>query len=170
SRRSCATCPDSCLDGDSCPGVLQHAESQPDHRCDFSRSLARVGFSICHFGRRKRAGETLSHRRWTMRTCIRRSAICCIALGLLTVMALTASAPPEAQPVVNVTVVKSERKTVWRHIELPAQVEPSKQAELYARVAGVVQKVHADLGDRVKQGQVLAELAVPELEQGAAQK
>jgi len=49
-------------------------------------------------------------------------------------------------------------------IELPGQVEAAEQTSLYPRLAGYVQKVHVDIGDRVKKGQVLAELSVPEIE------
>src|ERR1043165_3846088 len=51
-----------------------------------------------------------------------------------------------------------------RTFEIPGQVEASEQTKLYAKVAGYVQKIHVDIGDRVRAGQVLAELAVPELE------
>jgi RND family efflux transporter MFP subunit len=63
-----------------------------------------------------------------------------------------------------VTVAKPERKTVHRIIELPGRVEASEQAALFSRVTGHVQKVSVDLGDHVKTGQLLVELAVPDLQ------
>ncbi len=52
---------------------------------------------------------------------------------------------------------------VRQNIELAGQLEPSQQVSVYAKVAGYVEKVHVELGDRVKQGQVLVELSVPEM-------
>ncbi len=49
-------------------------------------------------------------------------------------------------------------------IDLVGQLEPSEQVSVYAKVAGYVKKVHVGLGDRVKKGQVLVELSVPEME------
>ncbi len=43
------------------------------------------------------------------------------------------------------------------------RVEAAEQAGISARVAGVVDKVNVDIGDRVKKGQVLIELSAPEL-------
>jgi RND family efflux transporter MFP subunit len=78
--------------------------------------------------------------------------------------------PPEGQPVVTVTTAKPERNTVRRIFELPGQIEASEQTGLYAQIAGSVQTVHVDIGDRVKKGQVLATLAVPEIQAERKQK
>ena len=51
---------------------------------------------------------------------------------------------------------------------LPATVEPLEQADLYAKVAGYVMEVHADIGDHVKAGQPLAVIENPELESEVA--
>lgn len=45
----------------------------------------------------------------------------------------------------------------------PCAAEPLAEAAFYPRTAGVVKGLAADLGDRVKQGQVLAEIDAPEL-------
>lgn len=52
----------------------------------------------------------------------------------------------------------------------PAHVEPYERTTIYAKAAGFVSVVHVDLGDRVKKGQVLAELWIPEMDQQLAQK
>src|SRR5262245_25424796 len=51
-----------------------------------------------------------------------------------------------------------------RTLELPGQVEAAEQTKVHAKITAYVNKVHVDVGGRVKKGQVLAELAVPELE------
>jgi RND family efflux transporter MFP subunit len=101
-----------------------------------------------------------------------KTAFVCVLGGFLVLTMLLAwanrdpsqAAPPEAPSVPTVTTVKPERKALGRVIEQPALVEAFEQAELHARITGYVQKVHVDIGDRVKKGQVLADLVVPEME------
>ncbi len=63
-----------------------------------------------------------------------------------------------------VTTVRPERKTVVHPIEHPGfNVEAFQETALYAKVSGYVAKWHADIGDAVKKGDVLAELDVPEM-------
>src|SRR5205823_1402834 len=52
----------------------------------------------------------------------------------------------------------------------PAHVEPYETVELYAKASGYLKAIHVDIGDRVKAGQVLAELFIPELETQLQQK
>lgn len=49
-------------------------------------------------------------------------------------------------------------------MSLPATIEPLEQADLYAKVAGYIIEVQADIGDHVKAGQALAAIENPELE------
>jgi len=66
--------------------------------------------------------------------------------------------------------VKPVRTKLTRITEQPGQVEAFEQAPLFARVAGYVEKLHVDLGDRVKKGQTLAQLTAPELEDDVKQR
>ncbi|MFO0944923.1 MAG: efflux RND transporter periplasmic adaptor subunit [Planctomycetota bacterium] len=71
---------------------------------------------------------------------------------------------------------------VTRIIEQPGTVEAFEQTVLFAKIAGYVANIHVDIGQRVagptfddkgemtKPGQILAEIAVPELEEEAKQK
>jgi RND family efflux transporter MFP subunit len=52
---------------------------------------------------------------------------------------------------------------IVRTITLPAQVQPLRQAILYARVPGYLASISVDKGDRVRAGQSLAQVDVPEL-------
>ena len=87
-----------------------------------------------------------------------------------------------AAPPIKVTPIKPVRKTLVRMVEQPGQVEAFEEAPLFAKVTGYVQKLHVDLGDKVTgpksdaagkptaPGQVLCELAIPELNEEHAQK
>ncbi len=55
-------------------------------------------------------------------------------------------------------------------LKQPAQVEPYERASIVAKASGFVSMVHADIGDRVKKGDLLAELSIPEMEQERLQK
>jgi RND family efflux transporter MFP subunit len=49
-------------------------------------------------------------------------------------------------------------------VSLPATTAAFAQANIYARATGYIGKRNVDIGDRVKQGDLLVELAVPELD------
>lgn len=50
-------------------------------------------------------------------------------------------------------------------LNLPGELEPAEQVLLYAKVNGFVKKLHVDIGDVVKKGQILAVLEAPEMDQ-----
>ena len=66
-----------------------------------------------------------------------------------------------AAPVAPVAVV---RKTPVRTtLTLSGEFKPFQEVDLHAKVAGYIRTISVDVGDRVREGQVLAELEVPEL-------
>jgi RND family efflux transporter MFP subunit len=69
----------------------------------------------------------------------------------------------KSQPVVTVAVAKVTRQNVYDEVPIPAEFRPYVESELHAMVTGYVSKMNVDFGDKVKQGQVLATLEVPEL-------
>jgi HlyD family secretion protein len=88
----------------------------------------------------------------------------------------TASATP-------ISVLKPEKKAIERVIEQPGSVMPVEETRLYAKFPGFVKTIGVDvhrkgegnqplidIGSKVTAGQLLAELAIPELEQEAKQK
>jgi membrane fusion protein (multidrug efflux system) len=60
-------------------------------------------------------------------------------------------------------VVRLKHGDITRSVQLLGEVRPNQQVALYAKVGGYVKVLHADIGDRVEAGAVLAELEVPEL-------
>jgi RND family efflux transporter MFP subunit len=68
---------------------------------------------------------------------------------------------PEA---VTVGVTKLGRKSLERHIRLSSELVPFQEIDVYAKESGYVQKLYVDYGSRVKQGQLMAILEIPELE------
>lgn len=62
-----------------------------------------------------------------------------------------------------VDVVKPARKTMIRDLCVPATLIPDEQADLYAKTSGYVAQVSVDIGSRVKRGDVLVTIDVPEM-------
>jgi RND family efflux transporter MFP subunit len=72
----------------------------------------------------------------------------------------TAEEERDFVPSVRVATVKASPAVI--SVTLPATTAAFAQAEIYARATGYINKRLVDIGDRVKEGQLLAELAVPE--------
>jgi len=70
-------------------------------------------------------------------------------------------AEPNVQPVA-VAIIK--RTPLVQTITLSGEFKPFQDVEVHAKVAGYIRKMYVDVGDRVKQGQTLATLEVPELD------
>src|SRR5262249_9860566 len=64
---------------------------------------------------------------------------------------------------VNVQTAQPKRGAIARKVTLPGIIAPYQQATLYAKVAGYLKSILVDKGDVVKQGDLLAEIEVPEL-------
>jgi RND family efflux transporter MFP subunit len=73
-----------------------------------------------------------------------------------------ATAEEERDFVPSVRVATVEASPAVMSITLPATTAAFAQAEIYARATGYIAKRNVDIGDRVKRGDQLVELAVPE--------
>jgi membrane fusion protein (multidrug efflux system) len=89
----------------------------------------------------------------------------CIALATLCGCGpSTVEAPQKASPPVNVQTVLPKRGEIARSITLPTfRVLALQEATLYAKVSGYLKTLTVDKGDEVKEGQLIAEIEVPEL-------
>jgi len=65
--------------------------------------------------------------------------------------------------VANVAVTKVVRADLSQGLRIAAEFRPFQEIDVHAKVAGYVKHIDVDLGDRVKKGQTLAVLEVPEL-------
>jgi RND family efflux transporter MFP subunit len=65
-------------------------------------------------------------------------------------------------PSVRVATIRPSDRTTL--VTLPATTLAFSAANLYARASGYIGKRNADIGDRVKEGQLLAAISVPELD------
>jgi HlyD family secretion protein len=117
---------------------------------------------------------------WSMRISQRRAKASLVALSLLSLLdsgcgkrtgeRIARAGTTGTPAVVRVSIVKPERATVRRTTEEPGQIQAFETTPLYAKLAGYVDRVAVNIGARVKKGQVLAELRVPEIEADLKQK
>lgn len=70
---------------------------------------------------------------------------------------------------VPVAVVKATRKNLSNTLTIASEFQPFQEINVYAKVSGYVHKLHIDWGSHVRQGQLLAELEIPELQQQVQQ-
>ena len=67
-------------------------------------------------------------------------------------------------PAITVGVTKVVNKSLGRRITLSSELVPFQEIDVYAKESGYVKKLLVDYGSRVKAGQVMAILEIPELE------
>jgi RND family efflux transporter MFP subunit len=67
--------------------------------------------------------------------------------------------------VANVLVVQPRKAAPSQELVLPANVQPYISAPIYARTNGYLKKWYVDIGARVRQGQLLADIETPEIDQ-----
>ncbi|HEX3601401.1 MAG TPA: efflux RND transporter periplasmic adaptor subunit [Lacipirellulaceae bacterium] len=78
--------------------------------------------------------------------------------------------PAQISLVPKVKVEQPELRDIQRNIAQPGAIEAYEQTSIYSKIPGFVQKWHVDVGDRVKKGDLLIELVVPELADEHTQK
>jgi RND family efflux transporter MFP subunit len=71
----------------------------------------------------------------------------------------------DASDVPRAAVVKVQRKNISSTLEIASEFLPYQEIDVYAKVSGYIQKLYVDWGTHVKQGQLLAVLEIPELQQ-----
>jgi RND family efflux transporter MFP subunit len=79
------------------------------------------------------------------------------------------SAQNAEQSLYAVSVAEVRRAASSSELTLPGNIVPMTEAYIYARASGYVRNRHADIGDRVRSGQLLAEIEAPELDQQVQQ-
>ena len=62
-----------------------------------------------------------------------------------------------------IAVAKAVRRDLSQTVILSAEFKPFQEIDVMAKVAGYVKNINVDVGDRVKQGQLLAVLEIPEM-------
>ena len=79
--------------------------------------------------------------------------------------ATTGHAKPRTQPISTpqVAVCRVAREDLAEELVCDAELRPYQEVEIHAKVAGYLETIAVDIGDRVSAGQLLATIEVPEL-------
>jgi RND family efflux transporter MFP subunit len=87
-------------------------------------------------------------------------------LVLLCLLAVSAgcNGPEKNVQAPAATVVVATRGSITSTLTVAGQFQPYQEVDLHAKVSGYIRRINVDIGDRVKLGQVLAVLEVPELD------
>ncbi len=100
-------------------------------------------------------------KRWSLKIGI---AVATIAGCLIALHSFRSDAKPkDAATIFPVAVAKATREDLANELICYAEFRPYLEVELHAKVSGYVDKMNVDFGDKVKAGQLLATLEVPEL-------
>jgi RND family efflux transporter MFP subunit len=70
----------------------------------------------------------------------------------------------DAPKATTVGVTPVTRKSLQRNITLSSELVPFQEIDVYAKESGFVKRLYVDYGSRVKAGQLMATLEIPELE------
>jgi len=92
------------------------------------------------------------------------------ALGVLAAIILSACSGSDGKrvqasgPTVTVGVTKVVKKSLGRELTLSSELVPFQEIDVYAKESGYVKELKVDYGTRVRAGQIMAVLEIPELE------
>ena len=68
-----------------------------------------------------------------------------------------------SKALVRAEVVKPLHRPLLRQVSLPASIRADELVDLYAKTSGFVGTINVDIGSRVKKGDILVEIDVPEM-------
>jgi RND family efflux transporter MFP subunit len=74
---------------------------------------------------------------------------------------LAANAKPSEIP--SVAVARASTEDLSHGLVLTAEFKPFQEVEVMAKVSGYIKQIYVDVGERVRQGQLLATLEIPEM-------
>jgi RND family efflux transporter MFP subunit len=89
-------------------------------------------------------------------------------VGLATVLFVShtpagASRPSGTAQVPTVAVALVTREDLFQEVPVEAEFRPYQEIDLHPKVGGFLQQINVDIGDRVKEGDLIATIEIPEL-------
>ena len=108
-----------------------------------------------------------------LRRCTRARWLVLALLAAMTAPACSRQAPVEAVQAslpLTVHVTRPEARNIVRVVGQPSFVESYERTSIYPKLSAYIKKWYADIGDKVKKNQVLADLFVPEVEEDCQTK
>lgn len=100
-----------------------------------------------------------------------RIKIASLLLAVLSISSCARSQVEAAQQAVEtptVAVANVTRADLSNNLVLTAEFQPFQEIDVMAKVSGYVRQINVDIGDRVREGQALATLEIPEMQDDLA--
>ena len=88
-----------------------------------------------------------------------------VILGVVALVIVAVAATRGGTKIDPTKLAKVERGDITKSVVATGKVTPITKVEIKSKASGIVKKLYVDTGDRVKQGQVLAELDKIEIEE-----
>jgi HlyD family secretion protein len=82
----------------------------------------------------------------------------------------TASGKTEEGATAGIKVIHAERRDMMTHVVQPGTIQAFEVTPVYSRISGYVQKYNYNIGDRVKKGDVLIEMWIPDFVEQHSEK
>ena len=85
-------------------------------------------------------------------------------LGVVSCRARGKNSEANAAEIPSAIIAPVTRATITHTLNLAGQFQPYQVVDVHAKVSGYIRHIYVDIGDKVRQGEVLAVLEVPELD------
>lgn len=106
-----------------------------------------------------------SKQRLWLSSCITVLMLVSLVAALLGCGAASKPADVDRANAPRVAVVPVTRQNISNSLEIASEFLPFQEIDVYAKVSGYIQKLYVDWGMHVRQGQLMAVLDIPELQQ-----
>ncbi|MEO8135949.1 MAG: efflux RND transporter periplasmic adaptor subunit [Betaproteobacteria bacterium] len=129
----------------------------------YKKELSEADLAAVHF---RAAPKRRVSRRWWVLVAVLIVAVATYIFGIQPRLMARADLKKETANlnVTSVSVTKPKTATSGQELLLPGNLQASSDTAIYARTTGYLKRWHADIGKRVKAGELLAEIDVPELD------
>ncbi|MEO8009387.1 MAG: efflux RND transporter periplasmic adaptor subunit [Betaproteobacteria bacterium] len=129
----------------------------------YKKELSEADLAAVHF---RSAPRRRISRRWWVLVPILIVAVATYIFGIQPRLVARADLKKETANlnVTSVSVTKPKTAISGQELLLPGNLQASSDTAIYARTTGYLKRWHADIGKRVKAGDLLAEIDVPELD------
>jgi HlyD family secretion protein len=92
-----------------------------------------------------------------------------VTLGLVAVLVIATAALRPTHTIEPDKLATAERGDIARSVVATGKIEPLTKVEVKSKASGIVEKIYLDAGDKVKTGQVLADLDKEQLQASVAE-
>lgn len=129
----------------------------------YTKELSEADLAAAHF---RTPGKRRFSRRWWVLGAILLLAAATYIFGIQPRLLARADLKKETAnlSVMSVSVTKPKTSSAGQELLLPGSLQAFSDTPIYARTTGYLKRWHADIGKRVRAGELLAEIDVPELD------